>query len=66
MPRRDLDKTAARTLDRHPSIGTEPRPEEVARRLFHELRGQGHTPQQVRRIALALICATDAKSAREP
>jgi hypothetical protein len=47
-----------------PPIGPVLPPAEIARRMFNDLRGQGMTPQQIRRIALALICETDAPSSR--
>jgi hypothetical protein len=41
-------------------IGPDLPPAAIARRMFDDLRGQGMTPQQIRRIALALITTTDA------
>jgi hypothetical protein len=41
-------------------IGPELPPAVIARRLFQELRGQGISAHQIRRIALALITTTDA------
>lgn len=43
-----------------PPIGPDLSPATIARRMFKELRGQGMTPQQIRRIGLALITTTDA------
>jgi hypothetical protein len=56
--RRDDDRQ--RTFDDLQPLGPELPPAVIARRLFRLLRGQGIAPQQIRRIALAMLCATEA------
>jgi hypothetical protein len=43
-------------------IGPELPPAVIARRLFRELRLQGIAPPQIRRVALAMLCTTEATS----
>jgi hypothetical protein len=56
--RRDDDRQ--RTFDDLQAIGPEMPPDVIARRLFGQLQAQGIVPQKIRRIALAMLCATEA------
>jgi hypothetical protein len=57
---RRRDKDRQQTDDDLQPIGPELPANVIARRLFRELRGQGIAPPQIRRIALAILCTTEA------
>jgi hypothetical protein len=59
MTRRRYDDRQQTDDDLQP-LGPELPPDVIARRLFRELRGQGIAPPQIRRIALAILCTTEA------
>jgi hypothetical protein len=59
MSRRNLNKLSVQApRQRKPSL-PQHQMDLVARELFQELRGRGLAPQQVQRIALALLCVTE-------